>query len=134
MHAPGLCGDTGVGKKMFLLPLPQGLFRFGQRPAVGWPTATAFAAYRSGDPRRRRVRRGRGGQTRMNRPLTREQTTTILQGILCLVLFVVLLQIWLLTATVNAWLGGDETILWPAAVASGICALVNFGLLRYLNR
>ena len=70
----------------------------------------------------------------MNRPLTREQMTTILQGILCLVLFVVLLQICLLTATVNAWLGGDETILWPAAVASGVCALVNCGLLRYLNR
>lgn len=70
----------------------------------------------------------------MNRPLTREQMTIILQGILCLVLFVVLLQIWLLTATVNAWLGGDETILWPAAAASGVCALVNFGLLRYLNR
>jgi hypothetical protein len=70
----------------------------------------------------------------MNRPLTREQMTTILQGILCLVLFVVLLQIWLLTATVNAWQGGDESILWPAAVASLVCALVNFGLLRYLNR
>jgi hypothetical protein len=70
----------------------------------------------------------------MNRPLTREQMTTILQGILCLVLFVVLLQVWLLTATMNAWLGGDESILWPAAAASAVCALVNFTLLRYLNR
>jgi hypothetical protein len=70
----------------------------------------------------------------MNRPLTREQMTIILQGILCLVLFVVLLQVWLLTATVNAWLGGDESVLWPAAAASAVCALVNVGLLRYLNR
>jgi hypothetical protein len=70
----------------------------------------------------------------MNRPLTREQMTTILQGILCLVLFVVLLQVWLLTATLHAWLGGDDTILWPAAVASVVCAFVNFVLLRYLNR
>jgi hypothetical protein len=70
----------------------------------------------------------------MNRPLTRDQMTTILQGVLCLVVLVVLLQLWLLTATVNAWLGGDDTILWPAAVASVVCALANAGLLRYLNR
>ena len=70
----------------------------------------------------------------MNRPLTREQMTTILQGILCLVILVVLLQLWLLTATVNAWLGGDDTILWPAAAASVVCALANVGLLRYINR
>jgi hypothetical protein len=66
--------------------------------------------------------------------MTREQMTTILQGILCLVVLVVLLQLWLLTATVNAWMGGDDTILWPAAAASVVCALANAGLLRYLNR
>jgi hypothetical protein len=70
----------------------------------------------------------------MNRSLTREQMTTILQGILCLVLFVVLLQVWLLSATTNAWLGGDDSVLWPAAAASAACALVNFALLRCLNR
>lgn len=70
----------------------------------------------------------------MNRSLTREQMTTIVQGILCVVLFFVLLQVWLLTATLNAWLGGDDSVLWPAAAASAVCALVNFSLLRYLNR
>ena len=70
----------------------------------------------------------------MNRSLTREQLATILQGILCLVIFVVLLQLWLLTATVNAWLGGDDAVLWPAAVASAVCCFVNICLLRYLNR
>jgi hypothetical protein len=70
----------------------------------------------------------------MNRPLTRDQMTTIVQGILCLVVFIVLLQVWLLTATTNAWLGGDDSVLWPAAVASAVCALLNFSLLRYLNR
>ena len=54
----------------------------------------------------------------MNRSLTREQTTTIVQGILCLVLFIVLLQVWLLSATTHAWLGGDDSVLWPAAAAS----------------
>jgi hypothetical protein len=70
----------------------------------------------------------------MNHYLTRKQMATILQGILCLVLFVVLLQVWLLSATTNAWLGGDDSVLWPAATASAGCALVNFVLLRCLNR
>ena len=70
----------------------------------------------------------------MNRSLTREQMTTILQGILCLVLLVVLLQLWLLTATINAWQGGDDGILWPAAAASVVCCIANAGLLRTLNR
>jgi hypothetical protein len=70
----------------------------------------------------------------MSRPLTREQLTTIMQGILCLVLFVLLLQLWLLTATLNAWQGGDDSVLWPAAAASVVCCLANVGLLRYLYR
>ncbi len=70
----------------------------------------------------------------MNRPLTREQLTTIVQGILCLVLLLVLLQLWLLTATLNAWMGGDDTVLWPAAAASVVCCLANVGLLRYLRQ
>jgi hypothetical protein len=70
----------------------------------------------------------------MNRPLTREQLSTILQGILCLVVLLVLLQLWLLTATIHAFQGGDDAVLWPAALASLACCAVNAGALRYLNR
>ena len=44
----------------------------------------------------------------------------------------VILQLWLLTATMNAFLGGDESVIWPAAGASLLCLLLNVGLLRYL--
>ena len=47
-------------------------------------------------------------------------------------LILVVMQLWLLTATMNAFLGGDEGIIWPAALASGGCLLLNLGLLRYL--
>jgi hypothetical protein len=70
----------------------------------------------------------------MNRSLTREQMTTFLQSILCLVGFVVLLQLWLLNATLNAWLGGDDSNLWSAAAASIVCCAANVGLLRYLKK
>lgn len=70
----------------------------------------------------------------LRRPFTREQRTTILYGMLSFVLIIVILQLWLLTATMNAFLGGDETVIWPAAAASLACLLLNAGLLRYLYR
>jgi len=70
----------------------------------------------------------------MKRPFSREQRATIIYGMLFFVLIVVVLQLWLLTTTMNAWLGGDDSIVWPAAAASGSCLALNVGLLRYLGR
>jgi hypothetical protein len=66
------------------------------------------------------------------RPLSRHERTTIVNGMLYVVLTLVLMQLWLITATMNAWLGGDETIVWPAAAASSVCFLLNAGLLWHL--
>jgi hypothetical protein len=33
----------------------------------------------------------------------------------------------------NAWLGGDDSVVWPAFGASAACLLLNVGLLRYLR-
>jgi len=55
-------------------------------------------------------------------------------GMLAFVLILVVLQLWLLTATMNAYLGGDDSLVWPAALASVACFLLNAGLLRYLRR
>jgi len=63
---------------------------------------------------------------------SRGQRATIVSGILGLVLVIVIVQLWLLTATVNAWLGGDTAIVLPAALASLVCLLLNTGLLWYL--
>ena len=68
----------------------------------------------------------------IKRPFTREQRTGITYGILSFVLILVILQLWLLTATMNAYLGGDDSVIWPAAAASIACLLLNLGLLRYL--
>ena len=68
----------------------------------------------------------------MRRQLSREQMSTIVNGILCIVLLIVILQLYLLTATMNAFLGGDEAVIVPAALASIVCLLLNAGLLGYL--
>jgi hypothetical protein len=66
--------------------------------------------------------------------LTRERRMTIVNGILVLVILIVILQLWLLTATMNVYLGGDTGIAVPAALASLACFGLNAGLLRYLYR
>lgn len=62
----------------------------------------------------------------------RSQRLMIVMGILCFVLLIVVLQLWLFTATMHAYLSGDETILWPAALVSLACLALNAGLLWYL--
>jgi Family of unknown function (DUF6755) len=68
------------------------------------------------------------------RPFSREQRTTIVYGMLFFVLIVVVLQLWLLTATMNAWLGGDDSLVWPATAVSAGGLALNVGLLMYLGR
>lgn len=68
----------------------------------------------------------------VNRPFTRAQRATVIYGMLAFVLMLVVLQLWLFTATMNAYLGGDESVIWPAAGASLVCLALNLGLLRYL--
>ena len=65
----------------------------------------------------------------MKRPSSREHRTTIVYGMLCLVVLLVVLQLWLLTATMNAYLGAEETVVWPAFAASLACFALNSGLL-----
>ena len=68
------------------------------------------------------------------RPFSRDQRTTIINGMLVFVLIVVVLQLWLLTATMNAWLGGDDSIVWPGAAVSAGGLALNVGLFSYLRR
>jgi type IV secretory pathway TrbD component len=69
----------------------------------------------------------------LKRPFSRDQRTTIVNGMLAFAVVLVVLQLWLLTATMNAYLGGDSSVVWPAAAASLICLMLNAGLLRYLS-
>lgn len=66
--------------------------------------------------------------------MSRPKTLTIVNAILVFVIVIVVLQLWLLTATVNAYQGGDLAIAVPAAVASVVCLGLNGGLLWYLYR
>lgn len=65
---------------------------------------------------------------------SRSQRMTIVNGVLLFVVVIVVLQLWLLTATLNAYLGGDSSTVLPAGLASLACLGLNVGLLFYLYR
>ena len=56
----------------------------------------------------------------------------IVQGILCIVSVIAVMQLWLFTATMEAYLGGDESFV-SAALASMVCLGLNLGLFHYLR-
>ena len=68
------------------------------------------------------------------RAFSRQQKMTIVFGILSIVVMIVVLQLWILTATMNAFLAGQERVIIPAAIASLVCFAPNVGLLRYIYR
>jgi len=70
----------------------------------------------------------------VKRAFSRQQKTTIVFGILSIALIMVVLQLWLLTATMNAFLAHQERVVIPAAIASIVCFVLNLGLLSYLYR
>lgn len=68
----------------------------------------------------------------MRKYFTRPQRMVIVQGMLCFVLVIDIIQLWLLTATMNSYLGGDSGVPIPALIASVICMAFNLGLLKFL--
>jgi hypothetical protein len=71
--------------------------------------------------------------TNERRIRSRQERLTIVDGIVGIVLILVVLQLWLLTATMNAYLGGDDAIIYAAALASLACFALNGGLWWYLH-
>lgn len=57
------------------------------------------------------------------------QRMVIANAILSIVVIIVVLQLWLLTATMQQYLGGDSSIIVPAAIASIGCFGLILGLL-----
>ena len=68
----------------------------------------------------------------MKRPFSRNQKLTIINGILAIAGMIVILQLWLLSATMNAFLGGVDSVILPAGLASLVCLVLNAGLLWYI--
>ena len=60
------------------------------------------------------------------------KTNTLSLGIICVLVLVITMQVWLLTAALNESLEGDNAVKWPAFFASAFLFLAGAALLRYL--
>lgn len=65
---------------------------------------------------------------------TRSQGTTLFTAILVLIVSTVVIQLWLLTVSMEALLSQNQGVLVPAAIGSTLLLLINAGLLRYVFR
>ncbi len=59
---------------------------------------------------------------------------TAIDAIMALVAILLAIQMWLLTATLDAYLAGHVETALPAAIASGILFLVCAGLYQFVRR
>ena len=70
----------------------------------------------------------------MKRTISHSQRLIIVDAMLCFASLLVILQLWLFTATMESYLGGDTFTIWPAALVSLGCLGLNAGLLFHLYR
>ncbi len=64
---------------------------------------------------------------------TRQQGAVLFSGILVLIATLVVIQLWLLTAALEALLAHDTAVVGPAAIGSLVLFLINAGLLVYVE-
>lgn len=63
---------------------------------------------------------------------TRQQGSVLFSGILVMIGTLVIIQLWLLTAALEALLARETAVLVPAAIGSLVLFLINAGLLVYV--
>ena len=63
---------------------------------------------------------------------TRQQGSTLFSAILVLIATLVVMQLWLVAAALDALLARQIAVLVPTAVASGALSMVSGGLLWYV--
>jgi hypothetical protein len=66
--------------------------------------------------------------------LGRRKGLTAIDGAMALIVILLLVQIWLVTATLETYLAGHYEAALPGAILSGVTFLVCFGLYLFIER
>jgi predicted Co/Zn/Cd cation transporter (cation efflux family) len=65
---------------------------------------------------------------------TQKRGLTAIDGALALIALLLIVQIWLLTATLESYLAGHREVVLPAAIISGALFLICAGLYLFVRR
>ncbi len=68
-----------------------------------------------------------------NQP-TRRRGLTAIDGALALITILLIVQMWLLTATLESYLAGHREVVLPAAIVSGVLFLICAALYLFVRR
>lgn len=69
----------------------------------------------------------------MKDPLRVSRGLTALDGAISLIAILLVVQMWLLTATLEAFLAGHREVVVPGAILSGLLFAACFGLYRFIE-
>ena len=69
----------------------------------------------------------------MNNPRPLARSLTALDGAISLIAVLLVVQMWLLTATLEAYLAGHYEVAVPAAILSAALFAANFAMYRFLR-
>ena len=58
----------------------------------------------------------------------------VVDGAIALIAIIVIVQMWLLTATLESWLAGHRSVALPAAIVSALLLAATGGLLAFVIR
>ena len=67
-------------------------------------------------------------------PLPQSRGLTAINGAMALIILLLIVQVWLLSATLETFLAGHRETALPAALASGLMFLACLGLYLFVNR
>ena len=67
-------------------------------------------------------------------PHPRKHGLTAIDGALALIALLLIVQMWLLTATLESYLAGHHEVVLPAAIISGVLLLICVGLYFFVIR
>ena len=67
-------------------------------------------------------------------PRPPNRSLTAIDGAIALIAVLLIVQMWLLTATLEGFLAGHRQVALPAAVLSGILCAACFGLFAFIQR
>src|SRR5262249_60775162 len=127
MHALVMRCLLAPGTKPSGMPLPRRLLRCGRRLRPRRPsTASPFPDQTS--TRRKRHFCDRGSN------MTRRGGLTAIDGAIALIAILLIIQMWLLTATLESHLAGHPEPILPAALISGILFCACGGLFLFISR
>ena len=66
-------------------------------------------------------------------PIVRERRRVAVDAAMLLVVILLIVQIWLLTATLESFLAGHHSVALPAMLLSGVLFLLCFGIYAFMR-